>query len=329
MIISRTPLRISFFGGGTDFPNWYNKYGGSVLSTTIDKYIFISIRDLPKIFKNKYHLRYKKNETVNSINKIEHPSIRETIKFLNIENNLDIVYHPDLPGNTGLGSSSAFTVGLIKALIALKNKQISKKELALSALNIEQNLIKENVGSQDQVAAAFGGFNKINFKENGEIYVEPIIISKKNYSKLEESILLFFTGFTRIGPNIQKDVKSKLKMNSSSLFDMQKISDQALKILYKKNFSVKEFGNLLNIQWDLKKSLSTKITNPLIDNLYKKAMKLGSYGGKILGAGGGGFIMFVVDKKNQKNFIKSFPLLNVPFKFENTGSSIIYFDRHK
>ncbi len=329
MIISRTPLRISFFGGGTDFPNWYNKYGGSVLSTTIDKYIFISIRELPKIFKNKYHLRYKKNETVNSINKIEHPSIRETIKFLNIENNLDIVYHPDLPGNTGLGSSSSFTVGLIKALIAFKNKQISKKELALSALNIEQNLIKENVGSQDQVAAAFGGFNKINFKENGEIYVEPIIISKKNYSKLEESVLLFFTGFTRIGPNIQKDVKSKLKMNSSSLFDMQQISDQALKILYKKNFSVKEFGNLLNIQWDLKKSLSNKITNPVIDNLYKKAMKLGSYGGKILGAGGGGFIMFVVDKKIQKNFIKSFPLLNVPFKFENTGSSIIYFDRHK
>ena len=329
MIISRTPLRISFFGGGTDFPNWYNKYGGSVLSTTIDKYIFISIRELPKIFKNKYHLRYKKNETVNSINKIEHPSIRETIKFLNIENNLDIVYHPDLPGNTGLGSSSAFTVGLIKALIALKNKQISKKELALSALNIEQNLIKENVGSQDQVAAAFGGFNKINFQKNGEIYVEPIIISKKNYSKLEESVLLFFTGFTRIGPNIQKDVKSKLKMNSSSLIDMQQISDQALKILYKKNFSVKEFGNLLNIQWDLKKSLSNKITNPVIDNLYKKAINLGSYGGKILGAGGGGFIMFVVDKKIQKNFIKSFPLLNVPFKFENTGSSIIYFDRHK
>ena len=214
-------------------------------------------------------------------------------------------------------------------MIALKNKQISKKELALSALNIEQNLIKENVGSQDQVAAAFGGFNKINFKKNGEIYVEPIIISKKNYSKLEESVLLFFTGFTRIGPNIQKDVKSKLKMNSSSLLEMQQISDQALKILYKKNFSVKEFGNLLNIQWDLKKSLSNKITNPVIDNLYKKAMKLGSYGGKILGAGGGGFIMFVVDKKIQKNFIKSFPLLNVPFKFENTGSSIIYFDRHK
>lgn len=329
MIISRTPLRISFFGGGTDFPKWYNNFGGTVISTTIDKYIFLSIRDLPKIFKNKYHLRYSKNEMVNSLNKIQHPSIREVIKYLKVYNNLDIAYHPDLPGNTGLGSSSSFTVGLLKGLSAFKNMQISKKELALSALDVEQNIIKEDVGSQDQVAAAFGGFNKINFQQNGEIYVEPIIISKNNYEKLQDSILLFFTGFTRIGPNIQKDVKSKLSDNLHSLNEMKNISERALEIIYKKNLSIRNFGNLLDKQWHLKKNLSNKISNTSIDNLYKKGIKLGSYGGKILGAGGGGFMMFVVEKKYQKKFIEKFPLLNIPFKFENTGSSIIYFDRHQ
>lgn len=327
MIICRTPFRISFFGGGTDFPAWYGKYGGSVISTTIDKYCFINVRNLPNFFNYNYRLRYFKTEQTNNINNIKHPSFRETLKYLNFENqNVEIVHNADLPALSGMGASSSSTVCLLHALNTLKNKYVTKKQLSLDALKIEQKILKESVGSQDQIASAFGGLNYIKFNKDLSFEVNPVI-KNENTNKLENSILLLFTGLQRKAEKIEKIKKKNIEKNFSFLENMNSITSEAHKMLNSK-LNLKLFGNLLNEQWKLKKSLSKSVSNKIIDDIYLMGIKNGAYGGKLLGAGNGGFMMFLCNDVSKKKILKkSKKLLNIPIKFDNIGSQIIYFSR--
>jgi len=330
MIISRTPFRITFFGGGTDYPVWYNKYGGAVLNATINKYCFITVRYLPPFFDYNYRIRYYKYEETNTLDEIKHPSVRESAKFLNIDKGIEVVHNADLPAQSGLGSSSTFTVGLLNSLYALKNKMPTKRELALNAIHIEQKLIKENVGSQDQTAAAFGGINQISFSKKDTIDVDPIIISKKRREQLEGNLMLFFTGFSRTASDIAKKQIETTNQRFNELSKMIEIFDEGLRILKNDRSDLNMFGKLLNEQWEIKRSLTNKISNKNIDQIYKAGIDAGAIGGKLLGAGGGGFMLFYVPKENQekvKNALKS--KLFVPFRFEYTGSKIIYFSHNE
>lgn len=326
MIITKTPFRISFFGGGTDFPEWYNEHGGQVISTSIDKYCYISIRNLPPFFDHKYRIVYSNIENVKIINEIEHPSVRETLKFLyNKKEGLEIHHDGDLPAKSGLGSSSAFTVGLVNAIYTLNhNKIISKKNLAEQSIYIERELIKENVGIQDQIATAHGGFNNIIFNKDDSYEINPIHTNQNTIEKLSSHLLLAFTGLTRFSSEITKIHKSNIKHNEIALKELNDITLEAKKLLTSPNLDIKSFGNLLHQSWIIKKTLSNKITNQQIDNIYNTALENGAIGGKILGAGAGGFMLFVAEPKNH-TFIKKalHKLLFVPFQFENTGSQVI------
>lgn len=325
MIITRTPFRISFFGGGTDYPDWYNNNPGAVISTTINKYCYITCRPLPPFFDYKYRIRYHKKEETKNIQEIKHPSVRECLKYTKTTQGLEIVHHADLPARSGLGSSSTFTVGMLHALNALHGKMISKRQLALDAIDIEQNIIKENVGSQDQTNAAFGGFNHIEFNKTKKIIVNPIILSKMKISKISSHLMLFFTGFSRTASDISKHQITAIKKNKIDMTHNYELVEEAKKILNKSYF-IKDFGNLLNEQWRIKKSYTNKITNPEINSIYKTGIKSGAYGGKLLGAGGGGFILFIIDPKYQnrlKNKLKK--LLHVPISLESLGSQIVYY----
>ena len=326
MIITRTPFRISFFGGGTDYPVWYNKHGGAVISTSINKYCYISARFLPPFFPFKYRLRYYTTEEVNKVEDIKHPSIRECLKFLKIEDGVEIVHNADLPSQSGLGSSSTFTVGLLNALYGLKRYMPTKKELALNAINIEQNLIKEAVGSQDQTSAAFGGLNKISFPSGGnKVDVQSIILNQDRYSLLEKNLILFFTGYARnafeiASEQIKVSLKKVPEMNS-----MMELTDEALSLLSDENRKLNEFGQLLGQQWKIKRTITNSITTSEIDDIYKIGIKCGALGGKLLGAGGGGFILFYAEPEAQEKIKQSLDQLTyVPFKFDNTGSQVIY-----
>lgn len=326
MIITRAPFRISFFGGGTDFPGWYREHGGTVLSTTIDKYLYISCRRLPPFWDFKHRIIYgSKSEYVNGIDEIDHPSVRETFRFMKITDGLDLHYDTDLPARAGLGSSSSFTVGLVHALYALQGKIISKKKLALDAIFIEQEMIGEAVGSQDQTAAAFGGFNKITFGQDGSVNVYPITISQSRISELNDHLMLFFTGFQRNAVDVECDKIKNLKSKQEELNIMTQLVDESIAIL-NSNQPILNFGKLLHETWALKKKLSQKVSTQFIDEVYDMALANGAIGGKLLGAGGGGFILFFVEPKN-RNRVKSAlsSLLHVPFRFENTGSQIIYY----
>lgn len=328
MIITKTPFRISFFGGGTDYPGWYKENGGTVLSTTIDKYCYISCRPLPPFFKYKHRIVYSQSENVKDINKIDHPSVRECLRFINTDNlGLEIHHDGDLPARSGLGSSSAFTVGLVHALYGLKGIMKSKKELALDAIHIEQNLIKENVGSQDQTAAAFGGFNKIDFGGPDIISVQPIIINPQRLNLLQDHLMLFFTGLSRNASEIAKIQIKNLKNKERELKIMTDITNQGFSVI-KKNVPIEDFGKLLKTSWEYKRKLSNKISNPKIDAIYDTAIKAGAIGGKLLGAGGGGFILFFAPPEIQPRIKEKLKgLLYVPFRFENQGSQIIYYNR--
>ena len=334
MIISRTPFRISFFGGGTDYPEWFTKNDGSVISTTIDKYCYINLRNLPPFFDHNYRLRYFKKEEVKKISDIKHPSIRECLKYLNFKENkrLEIVHSADLPALSGLGSSSTFTVSLLHALHTMKNENVTKKQLALEAIHIERNLIKEKVGSQDQTAAAFGGLNHIVFESNGNLKINNIFFSKDKILELEESSILLFTGLQRKANVIAKDKVRNIKdnINDKNLENISKLTNQALQeVFFKKKLDLKKFGEALKDQWEFKKKLSTKVSNNQIDKIFQEAYSKGAYGGKILGAGGGGFILFLVPKNKQKSFLKHFSkYLKVPFRIDNTGSQIIYYSNN-
>lgn len=325
MIISRTPFRISFFGGGTDYPVWYEKNGGAVLSTTIDKYCYITTRFLPPFFNYKYRIRYTTREEVNDISQITHPSVKECLKFLNINNGVEVIHTGDLPAQSGTGSSSAFTVGFLNSLYALNGRMATKRQLALDAIHIEQDLIKENVGSQDQTSAAFGGLNKIEFGGESKISIQPMIVGPEKMNLLQSHLMLFFTGFSRTASDIAKEQIRLTPSKEKELMAMRQMVDEAVNILNGNINEISNFGKLLNESWKIKRSLTDKISNSQIDNIYEAGIGAGALGGKLCGAGGGGFILFFASPDVQpriKEVLKGF--LYVPFHFESLGSQIIF-----
>lgn len=326
MIICRTPTRISFLGGGTDYPIWYKEHGGAVISTTINKYSYITLRKLPKIFDYNFRVRYFNSEQTLSLHEIKHPSVRETALSMGIDEGFEVIHHADLPAGTGLGSSSTFTVGMVHAFSTLQNYMPTKRELAQKALNIEQNIIKEAVGSQDQVAAAFGGFNIINFGGTQDFDVEPIAIGQDRLEELQNNLLLCFTGFSRSAPEIAKHQIEETRNKFSELKYMGQLCAEGFQVLNNAKSSLAQFGELLNEQWKVKKTLTNHISNPEVNDIYETALRAGARGGKLLGAGGGGFMLFYADREKHSQ-IKS-ALQNkifVPFRFENTGSKIVYY----
>ena len=329
MIVSRTPFRVSFFGGGTDFPQWYEKNDGHVISTTINKYCYINLRNLPPFFNYNYSFRYRQTENLKHYSQTEHPSIKQCLKEFDLKNKgLELVHHADIPDRSGIGSSSAFTVGLLHCLYYLNNQIPSKKELALKAIKIEQKMIKENVGSQDQASVAFGGLNQIFFSKEKKIEVKPIPISFGNLEKFNDSLVMFFTGFSRNSSDINKTFIKKINNNKNGLMELQNLSYEAMNIFKNDKIDIKKLGFYLNESWKIKSKLTNLISNAKINSMYKKGIKNGAFGGKILGAGGGGFILFIIDPKNKKKFIKKFKNeLYVPIKIDTTGSQIVYYSR--
>ncbi len=326
MIISKTPFRISFFGGGTDYPAWSQEHGGTVLSATIDKYCYISCRYLPPFFDHKYRIVYSNIESVKMINEIQHPSVRAVLEYLECNKGLEIHHDGDLPARSGLGSSSSFTVGLLHTLWALKGKYVSKEELACQAIHIEQNLIGEHVGSQDQVASAFGGLNKIQFFRDGDFSVEPVILARDRKAELEDHLMLFFTGLQRNAPDIAKSKIDNLHSRSDALHEMRQMVIQALSILQDDSQDIAGFGELLDQSWQLKRSLSDKVSNDLIDELYDTAKRAGAVGGKLLGAGGGGFLLLFVRPEQQDKVRQALnKLIYVPVNFDDSGTKIVLY----
>ena len=327
MIISKTPYRISFFGGGSDYPSWYLKNGGMVLSSTINKFVYISCRNLPPFFNHNYRIVWSKLETVKKINQINHKPIRKILDYYNIKNGLEIHYDGDLPARSGMGSSSVFVVGLVNLLNNLMGKNITKKNLAKKSIFFEQKILKENVGSQDQIAVSYGGFNKIIFRRGGDFNVSKISLSKKVINDLNDNLLLVYTGITRNAHDIAKDYINKLdKSKSSHILRILNFVNIAESILM--NGDINDFGRLLHESWIEKKSLSSNISNSNIDNIYQFAIKKGALGGKLLGAGGGGFFLFYVPKRIKKKFLKSLKkMIVIPFKFSDEGSEIM-FNKH-
>lgn len=325
MIISRTPFRISFFGGGTDYPVWYKAHGGSTISTTINKYCYITCRYLPPFFNHKSRITWSKIELVTDVNEIVHPSIRETLKFLNVIPGVEIHHDADMPSRSGMGSSSAFTVGLLNALYRLLDKKVTRQQLAHDAIHIEQYRLHENVGSQDQVACAFGGFNETIFNINGGIEVRPLPISFERLEILQKRLLLFFTGLSRNASDIASSQIKNTPSKNKELNEMSRLVEDVKRILFSPNDNLDNFGELLDETWKLKRTMSDAITTPRIDEIYKMGRKAGAIGGKLLGAGGGGFMLFYANPELHKNIKNALAnLLHIPFKFENQGSTIIY-----
>lgn len=323
MIISRTPFRISFFGGSTDYPVWYRENGGVVLNTTIDKYCYISCRFLPPFFKHKYLIRYRLREEANSISQIKHPSVRECLRFMRIDQGIEMVHTSDLPARSGIGSSSAFTVGLLNTLYALEGKMVGKRRLASNAIYIEQDIIGEDVGSQDQVAAAFGGLNRIKFSGRENFFVQPVTVNQKKITELQNYLMFFFTGFSRTASEIASEQIQNISSKTAELRTIKEMAEEAVSILNNGREEIESFGKLLNESWKLKRSLSSRVSTDVIDEIYDTAIKAGALGGKLCGAGGGGFMLLFVPPRKQrmvKEALKN--LLYVPFHFETLGSQI-------
>lgn len=323
MIITKTPFRMSFFGGGTDFPGFYKEHGGAVISSTFDKYCYVNVRHLPRFFDYSIELSYSKIERTTSIDSIEHPAIREAMKFLDMHE-IRLTYEADLPARSGLGTSSSFAVGMLNAFYGLKGKYADKKKLADEAIYLERILCKESGGIQDQIAASFGGLNRINFSADGYT-VNPIIISPERKKRLSDNLILFFTGFSRFSSDISKVQEGSMKNKIRQLQEMLKLVDDAENILTSKA-DLNEFGKLLDYTWKLKRGITNKISNNSIDELYAKAIEAGATGGKLLGAGGGGFLLFYVEPDKRESVKKAMGnLLHVPFEFENEGTRVIYY----
>ena len=325
MIISKTPYRISFFGGGTDLPQWYNKNKGAVISVSIKHYSFLVLKNLPEIFEYKYKIRYFLREERKSVNQIKHPVVREVIKMLKIEQGIDLTHHGDLPAMSGIGSSSAFTVGLLQAMYALNGKIIKKKQLAKEAIYMEQKVLKEYVGSQDQVATTYGGLNKIEFNKDSIFKCKPIKLSLKKKKIIENWVCLFYTGVNRNSQKIEKNKIENIKNKKKHYQEIYSSVEKAEKLLLSndKDFMLK-FGKLMNHQWQLKKELAKNVSNKEIDKTYNRAIKLGAVGGKLCGSGGGGFLMLIIPPKKQKKIISLLGLLSIKFNIDNSGSQIIY-----
>lgn len=327
MIISRTPFRISFFGGGTDYPVWFKEHGGAVLATTIDKYCYISCRYLPPFFEHRTRIAYSRIEQAKTNADIEHPAVRGVLQHLNISHGLEIHHDGDLPARTGLGSSSSFTVGLLHALYALQHTMPSKAELAHAAIHVEQELLQESVGCQDQVMAAHGGLCKLQFFQNGEIGYTPLVMKPERLAAFQDHLLLYFTGFSRTASEIAKEQIAKTKQRRVELFAMLQMVQEGVSIL-SGDRDLADFGELLHEAWMVKRSLTSKITTPMIDDIYEAARGAGALGGKLLGAGGGGFMLFFARPETHTQIRAALPgLLEVPFRFEGLGSQIVFYQQ--
>jgi D-glycero-alpha-D-manno-heptose-7-phosphate kinase len=325
MIISRTPFRISFFGGGTDYPDWYREHGGAVLSTTIDKYCYISVRELPPFFQHRFRLVYSFVENVREISELAHPAARGVLQHLGISKGLEIHHDGDLPARSGVGSSSAFTVGLISAIRAFEGRHVSKDELAQEAIHVEHRVICEPVGAQDQISAAFGGFNHITFRQDGSYQVAPLIVGRERLDALHGHLMLLFTGLSRTAAEIARTQIENLANRASELHALNQMVDRAIEILRSKS-DLTEFGRLLDEGWALKRRLSDRVSTPDIDAIYETACRAGAIGGKLLGAGGGGFVLLFVRPENRAKVRAALPtLLEVPFRFETSGSRIVLY----
>jgi len=327
MIIVRTPFRISLFGGGTDYPTWYQEHGGAVLATTIDKYCYLTCRYLPPFFEHRYRLVYSRIETVRELDEIEHPAVRAVLKWSDQDRGLEIHHDGDLPARSGLGSSSSFTVSMVHALAALKGEYVTKENLAKHAIHIEQNIIQEHVGSQDQISAAYGGFNHIEFMPGTDSFrVQPVMVKRERKQALQDHLMLCFTGFSRIASEIAHSKIENMKHRVAELTQMRAMVDEAIQVLHSPTTPIEIFGELLHQNWQYKRSLSEKVSTPEIDDMYAAARREGAIGGKILGAGGGGFLLLFVKPEHQARVrARLNTLIHVPFQFEDTGSRVVLY----
>jgi D-glycero-alpha-D-manno-heptose-7-phosphate kinase len=328
MVISRTPYRMSFFGGGTDYPAWYKKEGGSVLSATINKYCYITCRNLPPFFGTKHRIVWSHIECANTFSEILHPAVREGLRYLGLDphEGLEIHHQGDLPARSGIGSSSAFSVGMIHALLGFRGKMVSKKELAIKAIEFEQNVLKECVGAQDQLAASYGGINRFNFFQNGDIQRHPILMTEEKRRDLEARLMLFYLGTNRLGSELAAKMVANMPTKAVHLRRMQQMVDEANGIL-QNGKSLDYIGELLHEAWTLKQTLADGITNPEVQSAYETARQHGAIGGKLMGSGGTGFMFFYVPIEKQadvKQALKHY--LHVPFSFEREGSTIVHYD---
>ena len=324
MIITKTPFRMSFFGGGTDLPEFFREHGGAVISTSFDKYCYVNVRHLPRFFDYTNEIFYSRIERVKEVSEIEHPLVRNAMEQLHMQE-LRLTYEADLPARSGLGTSSSFAVGMLNAFYALKGKYASKKKLADQAIYLERVLCREAGGWQDQIAASFGGFNRIDFTPDG-YSVKPIIISNERKERLNDNLMMFFTGFTRTSADIQAQVNLAGTDRTAGLLEMLKLVDTAEEILLDKTTSLDEFGRLLDYTWELKRGLSPIVSTNSIDDLYRKGKEAGALGGKLLGAGGGGFLVFYVNQEHRAAVKEAMSdLLYVPFRFETGGTRVVHY----
>lgn len=324
MIITKTPFRMSFFGGGTDIPEFFREHGGAVLSTTFDKYCYVNVRHLPRFFDYSTELSYSRIERVTAVDDISHPAVRNAMKMLDMRE-IRLTYEADLPARSGLGTSSSFAVGMLNAFYALKGKYADKKKLADEAIYLERTLCNEAGGWQDQIAASFGGFNRINFKGN-EYEVLPVIISPERKKLLNDRLLMFFTGFTRLSSEIQKTNRITAGDKNAQLLEMYRLVDEAESVLVRKERDLDDFGRLLDRTWRLKRQTGAKVSTDSIDGIYEKGLAAGALGGKLLGAGGGGFLLFYVPEEKQEAVKEAMKdLLYVPFRFEDGGTRVIHY----
>lgn len=325
MIITKTPFRMSFFGGGTDMEDFFKEFGGAVLSTTFDKYCYVNVRHLPRFFDYTTELSYSKTERVKNTEDIQHPAIRNAMKMLDMHE-IRLTYEADLPARSGLGTSSSFAVGMLNAFYCLKGKYADKKKLADEAIYLERILCDEAGGWQDQIAASFGGMNRIDFNKEGCYDVRPIIIHPNRKKQLNENLLMFFTGFTRFSHDMQKINTLGYAEKVKQLQQMHALVDDAEKVLENKHSDLDDFGRLLDATWQLKRQTGKAITTDSIDELYERGIQAGALGGKLLGAGGGGFLVFYVQPEKKKSVMEEMKdLLFVPFQFEDSGTQVIHY----
>lgn len=324
MIITKTPFRMSFFGGGTDIESFFRENGGAVLSTTFDKYCYVNVRHLPRFFDYSTELSYSKIERVTSVEDISHPAIRNAMKMLDMHE-IRLTYEADLPARSGLGTSSSFAVGMLNAFYALKGKYADKKKLADEAIYLERILCKETGGWQDQIAASFGGFNRINFSADG-YEVLPVIISPERKTQLDQNLMMFFTGFTRFSSDVQSENVSGKEERTARLKEMLTLVDEAERVLTDRHKKLDEFGRLLDYTWKLKRKSGSAVSTDSIDELYLRGINAGALGGKLLGAGGGGFLIFYVQPEYQESVRRVMnDLMYIPFSFENGGTRVIHY----
>ena len=327
MVITRTPYRISFFGGGTDYPAWFREHGGEVVGTSIDKYCYISIRELPPFFEHYHRLVYSKIENVSSIDAIEHPAVREAFRYMDVKVGMELHHDGDLPARSGMGSSSSFAVGLLNAIYVLKGQYVSPRSLAKQAIHLEQELIKECVGSQDQILTAIGGLNRVIFRKDGEFSVEPIIMSLGRKMALQSRLLLFYTRVSRFASKVAQTQVENFKNQEKQLHKMKSMVRQAIEILGDDSVPLSQFGELLHESWLLKRGLSESVSNEKINQYIHIARQNGAVGGKILGAGGGGFLLFFAEPEHHHHIIGALSeLVHVPFKFDSLGTKVSLYD---